>query len=512
MNCRISLLLLISLLFISPVIGQTSKRRGAVNRKPPVTTSQPEPAVQPPATARPTRPPAAPVSIVTVNGQTLTTAELEPALRRELDSVEDKIAEARRQMLDLQINSVLLEIEAKRRRIDTRRLYQLEVSNRIPAVTQAQIKEFVDENRSEFQGVEPAVANMEAESYLREENERILADELVKRLRKTIPVVPGVDINSPNLNANSVVATIGGLPLKADPLIERLKPVIYGMRLEAFEVTRRYADEWVNNVLLLEEARRRQIGPEEIIRAEISEKIPNPTEEEVARFYADNKARISGDLNSVRNQLASYLQEQSRQRLEKDLSERLRSGVDVRWLISPPPPPIQNISVDDDPVRGEVSAPVTIVEFTDYQCSACAAMHPVLDEVLKSYGAKVRLVIRDYPLGQHEHARKAAEAANAAHAQGKFFEYVALLFKNQKALDVPSLKKYASELGLNRVRFDAALDSGVYAAEVQKDIADGMMYGVSGTPTIFINGVRLTTMSEEALRDAIDRALPRGAK
>jgi protein-disulfide isomerase len=139
-------------------------------------------------------------------------------------------------------------------------------------------------------------------------------------------------------------------------------------------------------------------------------------------------------------------------------------------------------------------------------------MHPVLDEILRSYGAKVRLVIRDYPLGQHEHARKAAEAANAAHAQGKFFEYVALLFKNQKALDVPSLKKYASELGLNRVRFDAALDRGVYAAEVQKDIADGMMYGVSGTPTIFINGVRLTTMSEEALRDVIDRALPRGAK
>jgi protein-disulfide isomerase len=449
---------------------------------------------------------------VSVNSQTLTTADLEPALRRELDSVEDKIAEARRQMLDLQINSVLLEIEAKKRRIDTRRLYQLEVSNRIPAITQAQIKKFVDENRSEFQGADPAVANMEAASYLREENERNLADELVKRLRKTIPVVPGVDINSPNLNANSVVATIGGLPLKAEPLIERLKPIIYAMRLEAFEFTRRYADEWVNNVLLLEEARRRQIGPEEIIRAEISEKIPNPTEEEVAKFYADNKARIGGDLTSVRNQLASYLQEQSRERLEKDLSERLRNGVDIRWLISPPPPPIQNISVDDDPVRGEVTAPVTIVEFTDYQCSACAAMHPVLDEILRSYGAKVRLVIRDYPLGQHEHARKAAEAANAAHAQGKFFEYVALLFKNQKALDVPSLKKYASELGLNRVRFDAALDRGVYAAEVQKDIADGMMYGVSGTPTIFINGVRLTTMSEEALRDVIDRALPRGAK
>jgi protein-disulfide isomerase len=98
------------------------------------------------------------------------------------------------------------------------------------------------------------------------------------------------------------------------------------------------------------------------------------------------------------------------------------------------------------------NAAVTIVEFTDFQCPACAAMHPVLEEVLKSYGNKVRFVVRDFPLNQHEWARKAAEAANAANAQGKFFEYIAVLFKNQKALDVPSLKKYASDLGLDRAR------------------------------------------------------------
>src|SRR4029079_14499161 len=103
-------------------------------------------------------------------------------------------------------------------------------------------------------------------------------------------------------------------------------------------------------------------------------------------------------------------------------------------------------------------------------------------------------------------ARKAAEAANAANAQGKFFEYIAILFKNQKALDVPSLKKYASEVGLDRARFDAALDRGVYAAEVQKDVEDGEMYGVGSTPTIFINGVQLNILSAEGLRAAIDRA------
>ncbi len=102
-------------------------------------------------------------------------------------------------------------------------------------------------------------------------------------------------------------------------------------------------------MLLLEEARRRQIGPEEIIRTEVSDKVRTPTEEEVAKFYNDNKARISGDLNSVRNQVANYLQEQSRQRLEKDLSARLRKSANIRWLISEPVQPVQNISVDDDP-------------------------------------------------------------------------------------------------------------------------------------------------------------------
>jgi protein-disulfide isomerase len=289
-------------------------------------------------------------------------------------------------------------------------------------------------------------------------------------------------------------------------MLERLKPIIYNMKLEAYELTKQRVDQLVDDRLLLEEAKRRQIGPEEIVRAEISDKVKSPTEQEVAKFYSENKARISGDLNTVRNQLVAYLQNESRQLLEKDLSARLRKGADIRWLLTEPVQPVQNISVDDDPSRGAANAPVTIVEFTDFQCPACAAMHPVLEDVLKSYGNKVRLVVRDFPLNQHENARKAAEAANAANAQGKFFEYVSVLFKNQKALDVPSLKKYASEVGLDRVRFDAALERGMYAAEVKKDVSDGELYGVGSTPTIFVNGVQLRVLSAEGLRAAIDRA------
>ncbi len=506
MKSTISPLLLILLLW--SVAPSQTKRRGPA-RKPNTATTQPQasqPVAQPTPAPQPMRAPGAPVSLVVVNGQTVTTAQLEPNLRQELDQLEDKLADARRGVLALQINTTLLELEAKKRRIDTHRLYELEVSNRVPAATPAQIKKFIEESRGQFEGVDPNLANQQVAAYLHDEAESKLADSLVNRLRQSFPVVMGVDVNSPGLNPASVVATIAGQPITAAPIIERLKPVIYNMKFEAYQATRQRVDQLVDDMLILEEAKRRQIGPEEIVRAEISDKVKTPTEEEVAKFYSENKARISGDLNSVRNQVALYLQNESRQRLEKDLSARLRKGADIKWLIAEPVQPVQNISVDDDPFRGDANAPVTIVEFTDFQCPACAAMHPVLEEVLKTYGNKVRFVVRDFPLNMHENARKAAEAANAANAQGKFFEYIAVLFKNQKALDLPSLKKYASDLGLDRVKFDAALDRGIYAAEIQKDLSDGELYGVGSTPTIFVNGVQLKVLSVEGLREAIDRA------
>lgn len=504
LTVTLPLILFLSLSTVS--LAQSSKRRKSNSRKPPVATPQPQPATQPPTPQLP-RTSIAPTPLVILNGQTLTTADFEPAIRAELERLEDRVAAARRNVLELQINTILLQTESKKRRIDTHRLYELEVSRRVPVPTPAQIKKFIDDNRAQFEWVDPTAAKQQAAAFLYDEFETKLADDLVNRLRKTIPVVMGVDINTPNLNSNLVVATIGGQPLRAGFLNERLKPIIYKMRLDAYELTKKQTDQMVDNLLLLEEAERRHIGPEEIIRTEITDRVLTPTEAEVARFYSENKARIAGDLNSIRNQVVSYLQGENQQRLEKELSAHLRKDADIRWLFSEPPQPVQNVSADDDPAQGDVNAPITIIEFTDFQCPACAAMHPVLEEVLKSYRGKVRFVVRDFPLSQHENARKAAEAANAANAQGKFFEYVALLFKRQKALDVPSLKKYASELGLNRARFDAALDRGLYAAEVQHDIEDGEIYGIGSTPTIFINGVQLRTLNAEGLREAIDRAV-----
>jgi protein-disulfide isomerase len=499
--------LAICLLF-SAASAQRTRQKPPVKRPPSAQpTPTPTPAVQTPVrTVEPPQTPLNPISIASVNGRTITTAEFEPGMRQELESVNSQISSGKKNLLDLQINTLLLQAEARKRGMTTERLYALEVSSKLAEPTPAEIKKFAEQNSAQLAGMDASTAASQIATYLMAQREEKLSDEFVQRLKKQYPVLPGADINAPDLKDDAIVATVAGQPVKAGVINERMKPIKFRLQITAYETAKKRADEMIDDLLLLAEANKRQIGPEQIVRTEITDKIRQPTDAEVTKFYQENKSRINADFERVRFQISAYLQEQDKERLEKELSARLRKGADIKWFISEPAQPVQAISTDDDPSRGDVNAPVTIVEFTDFQCPSCAAMHPILDEVLKSYGNRVRLVVRDYPLSQHENALKAAEAANAANEQGKFFEYIALLYKRQSELDTPSLKKYATELGLNRQKFDAALASGTYAAEIKHDIADAEIYGVGSTPTLFINGVMLRNLSEEGLRQAIDRA------
>lgn len=505
-------LVLLLFIFVVEALPQGSRRRGA--RRPVAIPAGPataaEPQAGPPAT--PITPLATgPISLATLNGQTITSADIDPNVGPELQALELRIGEARRQVLELQINTILLESEAARRRISPQQLYELEIAKKITDPTAADVDKFINTNRDRLTETDPEAIRQGVIAYLRGERESSITDDFLKRLRVAFPVVVNSP-STPSLPLASVIATVGGRQITSGMIEERLKPIIYKLRLNFFQLAKQAVDLTINDLLLLAEANRRNVPPEEIVRKEVSDKIHTPTETEIAKFYADNKSKMTSPLADISPQISSFLLEQDRQRLQQELSTRLRAGANIRLLITEPILPVQTISADDDPVRGDANATVTIVEFTDFQCPTCAAMQPILNEVQKTYGNKVRLVVRDFPLARHVNARKAAEAANAAHAQGKFFEYSVLLFKHQDALDVPSLKKYASELGLDRARFDAALDGGKFAGEVKHDMDDGEIYGVDSTPAIFVNGMALTEMSMEALRALIDRGLGVAAK
>ncbi len=151
-----------------------------------------------------------------------------------------------------------------------------------------------------------------------------------------------------------------------------------------------------------------------------------------------------------------------------------------------------DVDTGDDPALGPKGTLVTIVEFSDFECPISEQVHTTIEEMVKIYGNKIRYVFRDFPVTYvHDYAEKAAEAGECAHEQGKFWEYHVKLFANQKNLTEDALKQYAGDIGLDRNRFINCLDSDKYAAEVKQDIDDGILAGVRGTPTWFIDGVKV---------------------
>jgi protein-disulfide isomerase len=144
-----------------------------------------------------------------------------------------------------------------------------------------------------------------------------------------------------------------------------------------------------------------------------------------------------------------------------------------------------------DHIQGPIDAPIALVEYGDYECPYCGEAHPIVKAVQKRLGNRLCFAFRNFPLANmHPHAEHAAEAAESAGAQDRFWEMHDLLFENQDALDDESLAQYASTLGLDVQRLVGEVMSGAHAARVREDFRGGARSGVNGTPTFFINGVR----------------------
>jgi len=165
---------------------------------------------------------------------------------------------------------------------------------------------------------------------------------------------------------------------------------------------------------------------------------------------------------------------------------------------------------DADHAQGPQDAPVTLVEYGDYECPHCGRAHPIVKEVQRRLGARLRFVFRNFPLAQaHPHATSAAEAAETAATQGRFWEMHDLLFEHQTALDEPHLLQYAATVGVDREQFQADLAAHTYAERVRRDFVSGVRSGVNGTPTFFINGIRYDDDWDLASLEAALRAKTR---
>lgn len=322
------------------------------------------------------------------------------------------------------------------------------------------------------------------------------------------PQVPASALTS----SNEVLATIGDESITMQHIRDRAGAQIDQIELQyqtyRSKVIESALDSILNERLLTAEATKQGTSVPELVAAAVAAN-GEPTDADIAAWYKDNQARIAGrTLDQVRSQIVELLRQQRRTAAMNDLKARL--GKEQKLSVQYEPYRL-TFDVADRPALGKEGAPVTMVEFSDFQCPYCRGFAPTLRQVEREFGDKIRIVYLQDPITSiHPFALKAAEASLCAHDQGKFWELHDLMFSEQEKLAVTDLKEKARRIGLNGKKFDECLDSGRKVEPVQNDLAQAFRVGVKGTPTIYINGRELTGgRSFEDVSAAINKELAR---
>ena len=311
----------------------------------------------------------------------------------------------------------------------------------------------------------------------------------------TTAPVPGAPAAAPSPRATvsgvGVVAEVNGAPITADELEAKAAGRLGAVRQEEYEIRKQALDDLIAERLVAAEAARRKITPEELRHQEVDARATAPPASEIEAIYEQNKARFGGQ---TRADALARIREVMTQRAKAERGaaweKLLRDGARVAVRLVAPRTAVTIPA--DAPSTGPASAPVTIVEFTDYQCPYCHRAQGVIEEVLSRYSGRVRLVHLDFPLDGHPGALPAARAARCAAEQGKFWEYHRSLMTAPGSLDAADLAKRAAALGLDGASFGSCLSSGRHDTAIQASLREGETLGVTGTPAYFVNGRMLS--------------------
>jgi len=308
------------------------------------------------------------------------------------------------------------------------------------------------------------------------------------------------------------VATVGGTPITLgevdDKALEQPASAFGSAKLSQalYEARRAALDEIVANKLIDAAARAQGLDGSALIEKEITAKIPPVSETDVTSWFQANEARLQGaPLEQVKQPIRAYLIQERMQNIRSQYVDSLKAKTNVTITLEPPR---QMVSSANSPSKGPKTAPIELIEFSDFQCPYCLRADPTVKQVLATYGDKIRFVYRHYPLPGHPSARPAAEAAACAGEQGQFWPYHDLLFANPSKLSDADLKQHASALGLNAGQFNSCVDTHKPKALVDADVKAGEDAGVNGTPAFYINGRMLSgAQPYEAFKRIIDEEL-----
>ncbi len=306
-------------------------------------------------------------------------------------------------------------------------------------------------------------------------------------------------------NQGKVVATVGSRPITEGEVESRIKPQLAVMESQIYALKRKTIQSIADDYLLQQAANESHLSVAEYMKRQGGTSAVS--DEDAQKYYGQHKAQYRQPYAQVRASILETILAQREQARRGTILAKLRSRDPLKVMIDPPR---VELKVAGHPERGPADAPVTIAEFGDFQCPFCNRVIPTLTGLREKYGDQLKIVFFDFPLGFHAHAMDAAKAARCADDQHKFWEYHDALFADQSKLAPADLKATAARLGLDRAKFAACFDRGGHQEAIQRDAAEGRQFGVTGTPSFFIDGRPLTgAQPQSEFEGVIDDELAR---
>lgn len=312
----------------------------------------------------------------------------------------------------------------------------------------------------------------------------------------------------------AVLATVNGSPITEDDVRKRAGLEIARLEEQLYQLRKQQVDELVSKRLLEAEAGRRGQSLDAFEQAEITSKAGTVTEPEIDAFTEANRARIRGDVTQLRPQIREFLTQQKVDTRRAEVVAGLMTAAKVEMKLEAPAPFRAEVDIAGAPIRGTATAPVTIVEYSDFHCPFCRRVQPTLTALLEKYPGQVRLVYKHLPLDSlHPQARRVSEASFCAGKQEKFWGFHDAVYADASSdASDATLARFASAAGLDTAAFTACLASPETRAAIQRDVAQGEALGLNSTPGFFVNGREVRGAQPiEAFVALIDEEL-RGAR
>jgi protein-disulfide isomerase len=310
--------------------------------------------------------------------------------------------------------------------------------------------------------------------------------------------------------AGEVIARVGDREIKLSEVDSAIESELKRLEMERYRARKSRLDQMVNETLVEQKAKSLGISPEDLAKNELVGKVKTPGEEDVKQVYERFKAQNPsfGTFEEMAPRIREGMSQQAMQNRQEEYVAELRKDAKVEILLTPPR--IQ-VATTGGQESGPKDAPITLVEFSDYQCPFCGRSQATVKQVLDKYEGKIRHVFMDYPLTQiHPLAAPAATASRCAGDQGKYWEYHELLFERQRDLSQENLGKWAAELGLDGGKFDGCMKSNKFEADIRRSVEIGQQAGVTGTPGFFVNGIMINGAQPFAVfQETIDDELAR---